>query len=245
MLCSIVLYCTVLYYILWHCTVLYCTIQYNTIQYNIIQYNTIQYNTIQYNTIQYNTIQYNTIQYNTIQYNTIQYNTIQYNTIQYNTIQYNTIQYNTIQYNTIQYNTIQYNTMYVYIGRAKSQMKPVYRGVPQGSVLGPLLYLAYTNNMTEAIRNENCQNQVDENTSTLFGNNCEHCGVLAIYADDATYCISNRHRNLNQQELSENIIKIGNYLNSNELVINMDKTKLTECMIKQNRGKLLDNHQNF
>ena len=92
--------------------------------------------------------------------------------------------------------------------------------------------------MTESIRNPDCRNVEHGKNEQLFENNCEDCGILMIYADDSTYRISSRNRNYNQQKLSENLIRIGNYLNLNELIINMDKTKISECMIKQKRGRM-------
>ena len=63
------------------------------------------------------------------------------------------------------------------------------------------------------------------------------CGVLMVYADDTTFRISNKFRVNNQRILKEKLLKIKTYLNQNDLIINMDKTTLTECMIKQKRGR--------
>ena len=43
---------------------------------------------------------------------------------------------------------ISMRTQYVEIGRAKSTMQQVYTGVPQGSVIGPLLYSIFVNEIT-------------------------------------------------------------------------------------------------
>ena len=67
-------------------------------------------------------------------------------------------------------------TQYVSIGRAVTERKAVSRGVPQGSVLGPLLYTVYTNDITEAVREDGCQNEVHRETNRLFGMDCEDCG---------------------------------------------------------------------
>ena len=58
--------------------------------------------------------------------------------------------------------------MYVNIGRAETERRDVSRGVPQGSVLGPLLYSVYTNEITEAVREDDCSNQVHADKETLL-----------------------------------------------------------------------------
>ena len=67
-------------------------------------------------------------------------------------------------------------SQYVKIGTAVSRWRNVEHGVPQGSVLGPLLYSIYVNELTETVRNTDCRNEIHENNDDLFGRPCQNCG---------------------------------------------------------------------
>ena len=125
----------------------------------------------------------------------------------------------------------------VAVGRAVSRMEAVERGVPQGSVLGPLLYSLYTNEMPMAVKDPACQDPTHEDRTKLFGGDCRSCGAIIQYADDATFHVSNKHRDQNQQKLTRNLENLRCFLNSNKMTINMDKTHLLETMIKQRKCK--------
>ena len=83
---------------------------------------------------------------------------------------------------------------YVQIGTGQSRMAPVNCGVPQGSMIGPLLYVLLTNGITEAVKDRECQLDAHKNSERLFGGQCNKCGSLSIYADDTTYIVSNKMR---------------------------------------------------
>ena len=131
-----------------------------------------------------------------------------------------------------------HRTQFVEIGNASSEMFSADRGVPQGSVLGPLLYALYTNEMSTVIVDKDCNDPAHLKTDKLFGYQCQHCGNLTTYADDASYHIANKHRDQNQEKLVKNLDRLADFLTANELVINQDKTHLLEVMIKQKRGRM-------
>ena len=95
-------------------------------------------------------------------------------------------------------------TNYVTINAKNSKMVKVEQGVPQGSVLGPLVYTLFINKMPEIIKDElNCQNFEHDPDEYLFGPNCSKCGSIPSYADDATVLISSNSRESNQNKITE------------------------------------------
>ena len=133
---------------------------------------------------------------------------------------------------------LEHRTQFVSIGNARSAMHPMDRGVPQGSVLGPLLYSIFTNEMAESIKDPECQDQIHQQNERLFTPDCDKCGQLIQYADDANYHIASKDRVVIKGKLSQNLSKIGEFLSTNQLTINKDKTHMVEIMIKQKRGRI-------
>ena len=87
---------------------------------------------------------------------------------------------------------LQHRSQQVTIGRHSSRISSQNRGVPQGSILGPLLYLIYTNELPEVTQDNNCNQPVHLDKSKLFRNNCQKCGLLVTFVDDCTLVISDR-----------------------------------------------------
>ena len=140
--------------------------------------------------------------------------------------------------NTTQWFTsyLKHRTQCVSIGGKMSSMEAVTSGVPQGSVLGPILYALYTNELPIVLKQHfNCQHV--NNTQFLFGDNCQDCGIVICYADDTTLVVSSNSRTHNQSMLEQGLNTIEDYLTSNHLSINRVKTTLSEIMIGQKRAK--------
>ena len=74
-------------------------------------------------------------------------------------------------------------------------------GVPQGSVLGPILFLIYINDLS------NCSNF-----------------ATTLYADDSVLTLSHKNINCLQNILNCELTKINSWLKSNQLSLNVDKT---------------------
>ena len=136
---------------------------------------------------------------------------------------------------------LSYRTQYVQIGAHQSIMSTVKVGVPQGSVLGPLLYSLYTNEIGEVVKDDLCQDLSHKEDNKMFTENCDLCGSVPFYTDDASMIFSSNSRELNQQKIENNLKRIKEFLNDNKLSLNMPKTKLIEIMIKQKRTRIQGN----
>ena len=127
---------------------------------------------------------------------------------------------------------------FVAIGSAVSRITSLPHGVPQGSVLGPLLYLIFVNEMTGIAEDKHCPNQVHKMTDRLFTRDCDLCGKFPMYADDGQFQYSSNHRGWNQDKVDTVFWRIKNFLNANGLQVNEGKTCLVEFMTHQKRSKI-------
>lgn len=99
---------------------------------------------------------------------------------------------------------------------SRSDYKENCCGVPQGSILGPLLFLSYINDIPAA---------TSEKT--------------IIFADDTTLIIKDKDNDKLRDKITKCIHDINNWLNDNNLIINIQKTKMIQFRTyKQNDIKL-------
>ena len=94
---------------------------------------------------------------------------------------------------------------FVNLGHIKSEPKPVRQGVPQGSILGPILFLVFVNDMPLHLNNS----------------------TIDIYADDNTLSLSANWNNITSltQALSNDLENIEKWSTENKMYINTEKTK--------------------
>ncbi|MEM6812713.1 MAG: reverse transcriptase family protein, partial [Pseudomonadota bacterium] len=115
----------------------------------------------------------------------------------------------------------------VCFGAEISKPEPVTCGVPQGSILGPLLFLITFNDVSSVIKYSN----------------------IITYADDTVIYVSGKNKDEVQTKLQKDFLSVTKWLDSKDLVINMKKGK-TECMlfgtaqkIKNKTLEVTNNHQ--
>ena len=101
-------------------------------------------------------------------------------------------------------NFIKDREYFVHANGSNSNTKVVNIGVPQGSTLGPLLFLIYINDMI----------------------NCSDIFFLSQFADDSTVTYSSSNLNNTISKIENEFRHILNWLSANKLIINLTKTNL-------------------
>ena len=121
-------------------------------------------------------------------------------------------------------------TQSVYIDGVFSSYRDVDAGVPQGSILGPLFYLMFTNDFPETVYD--CPGFQHVNS---LATHCNQCGGLCCFADDSTYSVSTSSIPMLKDKLCSSYNIMSNYLSNNKLKLNNDKTQLLLMATKQRR----------
>ena len=98
----------------------------------------------------------------------------------------------------------------VKIGTTTSDKKDVSIGTPQGSVLGPLIFLLYVNDLPCHISQ----------------------GKIFMYADDSTIIISDPDPSILRNKVSTVLEEFNQWCYNNRLIINRDKTVLVEFLLQ-------------
>ena len=88
------------------------------------------------------------------------------------------------------------------INGVESERQSVVCGVPQGSILGPLLFSIYVNDMMQSV-------------------DCE----LLLYADDSALVIADKNPKIIEQKLSKNLEYLSAWLEENKLSLHLGKTE--------------------
>ena len=95
-------------------------------------------------------------------------------------------------------------SQYVSVLGYKSKIKNILHGVPQGSVLGPLLFLIYINDLHQAIKNSDVFHFADDTNLLSIAENSKIC----------------------EKEINEDLKILYQWLQANKISLNRDKTEL-------------------
>ena len=101
---------------------------------------------------------------------------------------------------------------FVKIENVKSDMKVTEHGVPQGSVLGPLLFLLYVSDLSSCSSNS-----------------------LRLFADDTCLIVNDSSHVKLIEKVKEEICSVSKWMNTNKLTINMTKSNILVISPKLNK----------
>ena len=92
---------------------------------------------------------------------------------------------------------------FVQVGEYKSESLTITKGVPQGSILGPLLFCLYINDIVDCVDEE-----------------------VVLFADDAAFIITAPSLQQLYNRITKLFMDLSKYLTTNKLVPNLSKSKL-------------------
>lgn len=123
----------------------------------------------------------------------------------------------------------------VYVDGSLSDPALLEAGVPQGSILGPLLYIIFTNDLPEVTHNHL------NNNSTFYNTDCKECGSICCFADDSSLSVSGKSAEDINEKIRDKFEMVEQYMTRNKLVLNSNKTHLLVMATSKQHKK----HDNF
>ena len=114
----------------------------------------------------------------------------------------------------------------VQVESAFSPFLPIRWGVPQGSILGPLIFLIFINELPAVVEN---LDELSKDSS------------IVVFADDNTPMLRHEDPVQLKEQLEVQALKITNWFQLNRMIVSGDKTKLLIVGTRSNRASKLEN----
>ena len=116
----------------------------------------------------------------------------------------------------------------VQIESAFSPFLPIKWGVPQGSILGPLIFLIFINELPAVVED---LEEASKNST------------IVVFADDNTPMLKNENPDKLKEELEAQVLKITTWFQANRMVVSGDKTKFLVIGTSSNRTSKIGNRK--
>ena len=132
-------------------------------------------------------------------------------------------------------------TQVVSVEGALSSSLRIHVGVPQGSILGPLLYVMFTNELPEVVHLETCpltHRRDAQAWAPRTNMDCRSCGGIVSYADDSSCSISSSSHEDLPVKVGQIYNNVSDFLTANLLKVNDSKTHtmiLTTSQLRKSR----------
>ena len=146
-----------------------------------------------------------------------------------------------VMYNWIQ-NYLSNRSQFTFVNNVSSDIGNIVCGVPQGSVLGPLLFLLYVNDISNAVSGDRLKMFADDTNLFIFGSN------ISVIETEANICLKNMELWFIANKLSLNIDKtcytlfnkFGKNVHNTSLDLHINGQQITKVASSKYLGVIID-----